>query len=204
MASKRTYDDAFIYRPLQTVKIGDFYVEHNVYKVIDQISLEAFHIKTMQRSCFDYGENVIKETATSATLYTCVKKATKTQLIELFSCLSINDIWHASFLKQSQDNTWQDDLVTKIQSLEKNDALKYVKKNFATIGKTPRELTGQKIALKSDNNYYEVRDLNIYFDELDTNGAELAAKNSTRKLDVNTLQSLIFNGVKYVLKKVRI
>lgn len=200
MAPKRTYEDAFVHKPLQTVQIGDFYVEHTVYKVIDRINSGAFHIKTMQKSSFDYGENVIKETATSATLYTIVKKATKTQLIELFSDLSINDIWHASFLKQNNDNNWQDELVMKIQSMERTDALKYVKKNFATLGKTTRELTGQKTALKSDNNYYEVRDLNIYFDELNANDPVLAAKNSTRRLDVNTLQTLIFNNVKYVLK----
>lgn len=198
---KRTYEDAFIHRPLQTVKIGDFYVEHTVYKVIKENNPEAFHIKTLQKSNFDYGEDVIKETATSATLYTALKKVTKTLLIELFSDLSLNDIWHASFFKENKDTDWQNDLVTKIQSIEKNYALKYVKKNFTTFGKTTRELTGQKIVLKSDNNYYVVRDLNIYFDELDANGLELAAKNSIRNLDVNTLQSLIFNSVKYVLKK---
>lgn len=92
MAPKRSYEEAFVHKPLQTVEIGDFYVEHTVYKVIDRISPDAFYIKTMQKSSFDYGESVIKETATSATLYTCEKKATKTQLIELFSDLSINDI----------------------------------------------------------------------------------------------------------------
>ena len=85
--------------------------------------------------------------------------------------------------------------------MPKNDAVKYVKENFTTFGKITRELAGQKILPTSDNNYYTVRDLKIYFEELDKEcGAEMAARNSIRKLDVNTLQSLIFNSVKYVLK----
>lgn len=62
-------------------------------------------------------------------------------------------------------------------------------------------MVGQKISLKSDNNYYMVRDLNIYFDELSkSNDIDTAVRNSIRKLDINTLQSLIFNNVKYILK----
>lgn len=85
--------------------------------------------------------------------------------------------------------------------MNKEEAVKYVKKDFTTFGKIKRQITGQKILLKSVNNYYTVRDLNIYFEDLDKNGVEIASKNSIRTLDVNTLQSLIFNGVKYILKK---
>lgn len=200
MAPKRTYEDAFKQKPLQDFEIGDFYVEHTVFKVIEQINPDSIQIKTMQKSTFDYGVDVIKETATSATLYSRVKKTKKAQLIELFNVLSMNDIWHATFFEQNNDDKWQEDLVAKIRSLGRKDASKYVKRNFATFGNTLKELSGQKLALKSNNNCYEVRDLNIYFNELDANGAEMASKKSVRKLDVNTLQSLIFNGVKYVLK----
>lgn len=112
----------------------------------------------------------------------------------------MNDIWFATFFKQNTDNNWQDELVAKIQSMEKDDAVKYVKKDFNTFGKSLRELVGQKITLKSDNNYYMVRDLKLHFDELNTKNLKEAAKKSIRNLDVNTLQSLIFNGVKYILK----
>lgn len=42
------------------------------------------------------------------------------------------------------------------------DAVNYVKKDFKTFGKIVRELTGQKLLKDSANNYYTVRDLNIY------------------------------------------
>lgn len=200
MASKRSYEEAFKRKPLQNVKVDDFYVDHTVYKVIKSSDTDDFFdIITTQNSNFQFGESVIKETATSATLYTSVKKATKTELIELFSNLSINDIWFATFFKHDKDKNWQDEIVIKIQSMEKDDAVKYMKKNFASFGKITRELAGRKIVLKSDNNYYMVQDLNIYFEELKTNEPETAAKKSIRRLDVNTLQSLIFNNVKYLL-----
>lgn len=201
MAPKRSFSDAFKRHPLHNVKVDDYYVEHTVYKVTKENELtKFFDVKTMQNSRFQYHENVIKETATSATSFTSERKACKTELVELFSNLSVNDIWFATFLKQNTEQNWQEQLVNKIQSMKKDDAVKYVKKDFTTFGKIARELVGQKIALKSDNNYYMVRDLNIYFDELTTNGVETAEKKSIRQLDVNTIQTLIFNGVKYILK----
>lgn len=204
MTLKRSYGDAFKRQPLHHVLEDDFYVEHTVYKVIGPCegthNRGFFNIKTSQNSNFDYGESVIKETAISATQYTNVKKVTKTTLIELFSDISINDIWFARFFTYDKNNEWQEKLVTKIQSMEKDDAVKYVKKDFTTFGKSIRELVGRKIALKSDNNYYLVCDLNIYFEELRTFSPETAAKNSTRNLDVNSLRSLIFNNTKYILK----
>lgn len=198
---KRSFDDAFKRRPMDSIQTGDFCVEHTVYKVIRSNTADFFDVKTDQNRDFSYHTSVIKGTSTSGTLFTSTKKATKTELIELFSSLSINDIWLAEFYKLEKEKDWQQELVGKIQSMNKEEAVKYVKKDFATFGKIKRQITGQKILLKSSNNYYTVRDLNIYFEDLDKNGVEIASKNSIRTLDVNTLQSLIFNGVKYILKK---
>lgn len=203
--SIKLYGDAFKRKPLEKVVAGDFYVEHTVYKVLHQAPRENgkvhFDIRTMQNNCYNYDENTIKDLATPLSTYTSVEKVTKTVLFELFCNLSVNDIWFATFLKQEQEKNWQKELVEKIQSMEKNDAVKFVKKDFSTLGKVKRELAGQKIMLKSSNNYYMVRDLNIYFDELNTSRSiDQAAKSSIRNLDVNTLQSLIFNNVKYELK----
>lgn len=199
MTTKRSYEEAFERKKLHCVQVGNFYVEHTVYKVLKRNN-NTFQIKTATNSNFGYDESVIKETASSATTYTSEKKATKTELIELFSRLSMNDIWFATYFTQDKDRDWQEEIVTKIQSLNKDDAVKYVRKDFATFGKTMRELAGQKIFSHSDNNYYMVRDLTIYFEELTVNGLEMATKKSIRKLDVNTLQTLIFNNVKYSLK----
>lgn len=199
ITTKRVYDEAFERRKLQCVEVHDFYVEHTVYKVLRHHN-KSYSIQTAENSKFSYGEEIILETATSATSYTSEKKATKTDLIKLFSNLSLNDIWFAMYYTQDEDNSWHEKLVEKIQSMDKDDALKFVKNDFTTFGKTKRELVGQKINFKSDNNYYTVRDLNIHFDELLNNNSSMTAKKSIRKLDVNTLQYLIFNGVKYSLK----
>lgn len=201
----KLYGDAFKRKPLEKVVAGDFYVEHTVYKVLHQAprenGKERFYIRTMQNNRYNYEEITIKELATSMSTFASVEKVTKTVLIELFSNLSVNDIWFATFLKQEQEKNWQEELVGTIQSMEKEEAVKFVKKDFATFGKVKRELAGQKIALKSPNNYYMVRDLNIYFDELEKcNSVDQAARTSIRNLDVNTLQSLTFNNVKYELK----
>lgn len=46
-----------------------------------------------------------------------------------------------------------------------------------------------------------VRDLEIHFNLLnDDKSVDEAHRQSIRNLDVNTLQFLIFNGVKYILK----
>lgn len=201
----KIYGDAFKRQPLERVEVGGFYVEHTVFKILDRhpprSGCNYFHIKTMQNKQYSYGEFIIKELSTSMSTYATVEKVTKTTLIELFSHLSLNDIWFASFLKQDLESNWQEEIVQQIRSMNQEEAVKYVKKDFATFGKVERKLSGQKIALKSANNYYMVRDLNIYFDELEkSNSVDQAAKASIRNLDVNTLQSLIFNNVKYELK----
>lgn len=201
----KIYGDAFKRQPLQKVEVGGFYVEHTVFKILNhappQRGFKRFYIKTMQNKEYDYVESIIKELSTAMSTYASVEKLTKTALIELFSNLSVNDIWFATFLKQDQEKNWQEELVVKICSMEKEDAVKYVKKDFPSFGKVKRELAGQKIALKSANNFYMVRDLNIYFDELEkSKSVDQAAKTSIRNLDVNTLQSLVFNNVKYELK----
>lgn len=198
--NKRIYDEAFVRKKLQSVELNDFYIEHTVYKVLKRATPLTYLIQTSENSKFSYGESIILETATSATLYTSERKATKTELIELFSSLSLIDIWFVMYYTQDKDNTWHERIVEKIQSMDKNDAMKFVKNDFTTFGKTMRELVGQKIHLKSDNNYYTVRDLNMHFEELTNTVPTIASKRSIRKLDVNALQCLIFNGVKYSLK----
>ena len=187
---KRLYDEAFNRKKLQSVKVDDFYVEHTVYKVLRALRTESsntYAIKSAENKNFYYDDYVIRETATSATAYTSQKKATKTELIELFSILSLNDIWFAVYYTQDKDNSWQEKMVEEIQSMDRDNALKFMKKGFTTFGKTMREIVGQKINLKSDNNYYTVRDLKIHFDELsDSCTPSMAEKKSIRKLDVNT------------------
>lgn len=198
---KRLYKEDFDRKKLQSVQVGSFYVEHTIYNVLSEISgRDNFVVKTSQNKKYDYGGNVIRETATSAATFSIKKKATKTELFELFSRLSCNDIWSAVYYIQDKDVSWQEKLIQKIKSFSEEDALKYIKKDFPTIGKTRREMIGQKVLLTSDNNYYTVRDLSVHFEELETNKPEIAAKKSIRMLDVNTLQSLIFNDVKYILK----
>lgn len=200
---KRLYDEAFERRKLQKVEINDFYVEHNVYKVVDVANkplMREYTVKTDNNYKFSSDECIILNAATSATAYTIEKKATKTELIEIFSSISINDIWSAVYYTLDKDDSWSEKIVEKIQLMGKDTAMKFVEKNFSTFGKIERNLVGQKLVLKSNNNYYTVRDLSIYFDEMLISNPTNAAKKSIRKLDVNTIQCLTFNGIKYSLK----
>lgn len=199
---KRTFEEAFERKNLNSVKVGDFYAETTIYKVTGVNGKDnSYDVITTSNSKFQYGEKTITDTATSATIFETEMQVTKTDLINLFSKISIHDVWLAVFYKNNTETNWQDELVTKVQGMEKNEAVKFVKKNFSTFGKITRELTGKKLIMSSENNYYTVQDLNLYFDELQKKGnSTQAEKNSIRKLDVNTIQSLIFNGVKYNLK----
>lgn len=71
------------------------------------------------------------------------KKATKTEIIKLFSNLSLNDIWFAEYYSQDKDSSWQEKLVEKIQSMDKDKALKLVKNHFKSFGRT-KNLLGKK------------------------------------------------------------
>lgn len=91
--------------------------------------------------------------------------------------------------------------VETIQGLTVDKADAYIKKNFGSFGKVNRTIVGHKIKPNSDNNLYMVRDLTIHFDLLkEGKDVDAAHSQSIRNLDINSLQFLIFNGVKYVLK----
>lgn len=202
-AQKRTYEKAFVQKKLNTVKVGDFYSETTIYKVVNEMTSNKnnFNVITTANSKFQYGSKTITDVARSASIYESEMHLTKTDLIKLFSVISTHDVWSAVFYKLETETNWHDDLVTKIQSMEKKDAVKFMKMEFKTLGKTKRELTGNKLCMSSDNNYYTVRDLNLFFNELEKTGnSSQAEKISIRNLDVNTIQTIIFNGVKYTLK----
>lgn len=197
---KRSFEKAFARKQNDYVKISDFCIENTVFKVLNGVQ-NHFNIRTAQNSLYNYGKSIIEESSTSATTYGEEERVTKTYLIELFSTISINHIWTAEFYKYETDKNWPEELVTKIQKMAKGEAIDYVRKDIKKFGKTLRLLKGQKLSVSSDNNYYLVRDLEIYFDELEKSpNITEAAKKSIRNLDVNTIQSLIFNGVKYILK----
>lgn len=199
---KRSFEEAFVRKKCMYPKVDDYYVEHTVYKTLElKPEDNGYLVKTANNSNFIYGLTTITNTASSATLFNQEKKVTKTDLITLFSELSKNDIWKAVFYKRETEKKWEEELVAEIKAMQQDDVVQYIKKNFETIGKVSREMIGQKLFQMSDNNYYLVRDLDIYFDELQKSSKPtMADKKSIRKLDVNSLQSLIFNGVKYMLK----
>lgn len=201
-SEKEAIAEAFKYRKLNRVELNDICAFTHVYQINKELSdSTGFNVTTSDNTAFWYGRNVIQRTSTSATFFEKVEKLTKTGLIKLFASLSIHDIWSAEFETNAKCDSWMEDLIAKIVEMKKCDAKKYIKNNYTSFGKTKRYLIGQKILPSSDNNYYTVRDLKIHFD-LMTEGcnAEVAQKDSIRKLDVNSLQYLIFNGVKYELK----
>lgn len=63
-----------------------------------------------------------------------------------------------------------------------------------------KEIFCRKIIQNSDDNYYNVQDLNKYCTELQTDcELDVAKEKSTFKIDVNSIQYLIFYGVKLTL-----
>lgn len=201
--SKRTYEDAFERRFLNKVDKGDFYVKIDMFKVLNikNRSTESYEIRTTENNEFSYGGNVIMQRSKSATAFNRVETFTKTELIELFACISINDVWSAEYLTFDKTKEWPINLTKTIQKLPVDDAVKYIKQNFGSFGKVSRSIIGHKVNPVSDNNYYTVRDLAVHFELLEGGkSVDIAHNQSIRKLDVNSIQFLIFNGVKYELK----
>lgn len=199
--AKRTFNEAFKRRNLNKVDVGGFYVHIDLFKVLSKNTPDVNNIVNMENNEFEYDDNVIKKGAKSATEFDREQSLTKTELIELFAKLSINDVWSAEYKSLDKSNEWQNELASKIQSLPIDEASVYIKKNFGSFGKTNRSIVGNKINHTSDNNYYLIHDLEIYFDLLkEGKSVQEADKQSIRNLDVNSLQYLIFNGVKYILK----
>lgn len=106
-------------------------------------------------------------------------------------------MWSAQY--QTYDKTeWPTNLAETIHGMSVDKASTYIKNKFGSFGKINRTIIGHKVNPNSDNNYYMVRDLTIHFDLLKEGKSISAAHSqSIRNLDVNSLQFLIFNGVKY-------
>lgn len=202
--SKRSYKQAFEHRFLNNVEVGDFYVKIDMYKVTsrDEYNInESYNITTTENNELRYGAEVIKKRSKSATAFDQEQTLTKTELTELFANISISDVWSAEYQTFDKTKEWQKELAETIQGLTVYKASDYVKKNFGSFGKVNRKIIGHKINSNSVNNSYIVRDLTIHFELLEEGvNVNMAERQSIRNLDVNSLQYLIFNGVKYVLK----
>lgn len=203
--SKRSYESAFERRFLKSVDVDGFYVKIDMFKVIKPKGKRQYDIITTENNNFTYSENVITQRSKSATAFDQEKKLTKTELIELFAAMSVNDVWSAEYETFDKSAEWQKELATTIHGLSIEKAGEYIKKNFKSFGKSSRSMIGHKINPNSDNNYYTVRDLNIHFNLIEDGvDVEIAQKKSIRNLDVNSLQFLVFNGIKYILKSKKI
>lgn len=203
--AKRTYEEAFERKFLNKVSLNDYYVKIDMFKVLRKEDRDDFktryNIRTTENNNFLYDEEVIKKRSKSATSFDREKALTKTELMELFSNISVHDVWSAQYQVFDKSKEWQKELAEEIQSLTTEEASKYIKKNFKSFGKVERTIIAHKITINSKNNYYTVRDLEIHFNCLNEGKRVQEAENqSIRNLDVNTIQYLIFNSVKYVLK----
>lgn len=202
---KRTYEEAFGRRYLNKVLLNDYYVKIDMFKVLHKEDRDDFktryNIRTMENNNFLYDEEVIKKRSKSATSFNREEALTKTELMELFSNISVHDVWSAEYKVFDKSKEWQNELAKESQSLTTEEAGKYIKKKSKSFGKVERTIIAHKITTNSKNNYYTVRDLEIHFNCLnERKTVEEAQNQSIRNLDVNTIQYLRFNGVKYVLK----
>lgn len=203
--AKRTFEEAFERKYLSEVSLNDYYVKIDMFKVlkedVNRDFVIRYDIQTTEKNNFKYEEGVIKKRAKSATHFNREEALTKTELVELFSKLSVHDVWSVKYKILDKSKDWQNELAKIIQNLSTDEASIYIKKNFKSFGKVERTIIGHKIETNSKNNYYLARDLEIHFNLLNEGKTVQESKDqSIRNLDVNTIQYLIFNSVKYVLK----
>lgn len=165
--AKRTYEEAFERKFLSKVSLNDYYVKIDIFKVLREEDRDDFvtryNIRTMENNNFLYGEEVIKKRSKSATSFDREEALTKTELMELFSNISVHDVWSAVYEVFDKSEEWQNELAKEIQSLTTEEASKYIKKKFKSFGKVERTIIAHKITTNSKNNYYTVRDLEIHF-----------------------------------------
>lgn len=106
--SRRSYKKAFERRILNKVEVDDFYVEINMYKV--QAKRPSYRteydIITTENNGFIYGSDVITKQSKSASAFNREEAFTKTELIELFSNISINDVWSAHYQTYDKTKEW--------------------------------------------------------------------------------------------------
>lgn len=190
------YKDAFKRRFLNKVEVNDIFVKIDMYKVTSKNELiDSYNITTTENDQFKYCGEVIKKRSKSATAFDQEQRLTKTKLINLFAGISINDVWSAQCQIFDHTEEWHDELAQTIQGLTAEKAGEYIKKNFRSFGKVSRNIIGCKINCNSVNS----NDLENHFELMDSGvNSSIALNDSIRNLDVNSLQFLIFNGVKYV------
>lgn len=202
--SKIVNDKIFKRKSLKKINLGDICVKIDMYRILKQSKNYScsYNIQTTDNDNFIYSDDIISKRSISATHFDTEEKITKTQIIEIFAKLSIHDVWCMEFKIYDNTTNWPTILSEKIKKMEVTEASEYIKNNFQSFGKIERKMIGQKVEMDSDNNYYLVRDLTIHFELLDKNSQiETAYKQSIRKVDVNSINYLIFNSVKYIVKQ---
>lgn len=199
---KRVYKDAFKRKFLKNVKVDDIFVKLITYKVTSQNELtEIYSITTTENEEFKYYGYDIKTRSKSATAFDEEQTVTKNKLMNLFANISTNDVWSAEYQTFDKTKEWYKELAQTIQGLPADKAGDYIKKNSRSFGKVNRKIIGRKINIDSINNYYMVHDLAKHFEIIEEGcGSDFAMDHSIRNLDVNSIQYLIFNGVKYISK----
>lgn len=92
--AKRTFEEAFERKYLSEVSLNDYYVKIDMFKVlkedVNRDFVIRYDIQTTEKNNFKYEEGVIKKRAKSATHFNREEALTKTELVELFSKLSVH------------------------------------------------------------------------------------------------------------------
>lgn len=200
--SKRMLEEAFKRKCVKKVRVGDFYVKNDIFKV-KKNDFHHIFFTTIEGSIGKYNYDYTLKEAKSATAYDDNKVITKTQLKEIIDALSINDVWSVGYKKRVANNYWSSELWEDLQDMEDDEAASYIKKNYTTFGQVNRYLTCQKIVHNSINDYYTVRDLERHFELLERYGSDKAFEEPLQSLDLNSIQYLIFNKVRYSLKETK-
>lgn len=205
---------------IQNIKVGDVLSETSHYKiteVMDSIGVSCIHIES--GDTVHIGQEYLKNYCQSADEYSEVVEVTREDKLDgtpgirsIFEGIHSSEVFTVVFKKQDkkktkkqvkeeQERQIQDAiaLIEKAKSKKKSmaaayaEALTFIQQNPVKdyIEGESRTLRGYKVQFQSRDGRYDCVDMDIEKTEKES---------GVRPVNINTIESLIYKGIKYVVK----
>ena len=204
---------------IQSIKVGDVLSETSHYKIaeVSNIEVSCIHIESGDR--VSIGMDYLKNYCQSADEYSEVVEVTREDKLDgtpgirsIFEGIHSSEVFTVVFKKQDkkktkkqvreeQEKQIQDAiaLIEKAKSQKKSmavayaEALTFIQQNPVKdyIEGESRTLRGYKVQFQSRDGRYDCIDIDIEKTEKES---------GIRPININTIESLIYKGIKYVVK----
>lgn len=206
---------------IQNIKVGDVISETSHYKIEELYAGGAgaicIHLESGDR--VHIGQEYIKNYCQSADEYSEVKEVTREDKLDgtpgirtIFEGIHSSEVFTVVFkkqdkkktkkqIKEEQEQQIQDaiSLIEKAKSQKKSmavayaEALTFIQQNPVKdyIEGESRTLRGYKVQFQSRDGRYDCVDMDIEKTE---------KENGIRPVNINTIESLIYRGIKYIVK----